>query len=301
MSRSYDQVIKFMRLLASANPVGLNITIDGETGVGKEHVLRVFFDAMGLNQHQYLICNMAAMQPTLIESELFGHEKGAFTGAVGAKKGLFESRVRYFVLDEITSMPLDCQAKLLRAIEYKEFFRVGGTQPIKHDLTFISLTNLSLEKAVKDGSFRHDLMYRITDVKVTVPPLRERPEDIINLFSDFSSGYRLSGKAQKVVTGFSWPGNVRQLKSVALAAATLAKASGSETITLGVLRQVIPDAVKSDQRDEYIAAFAECGYNVTATSKKLRISRNKFYRWAKEYGILGNKNQEVAGGFKGVK
>jgi len=301
MSRSYDQVLKFMRVLANANPVGLNITIDGETGVGKEHVLRTFFDAMGLNPHQYVICNMAAIQPTLLESELFGHEKGSFTGAVGTKKGLFESRVRYFVLDEIASMPLDCQAKLLRAIECKEFFRVGGTQAIRHDLTFVSLTNVSLDKAVKDGLFRNDLMYRIADIKVTVPPLRERPEDVIELFVRFAGGCAVSKEAQEALVSYQWPGNVRQLKSVALAAATLARAAGLRKITSGVVAQVLPEAVKSEKRDKIIAALKECDHNITAASRALGVSRETFYRWVREHGLAGEFWSAMAGEVKSVE
>ena len=276
-----------MQLLAKANPVGLNINIDGETGVGKEHVLRIFFDAMGLNEHQYIILNMAAIQPTLIESELFGHERGAFSGAVTAKRGLFESRVRYCVLDEIVSMPLDCQAKLLRAIEYKEFFRVGGVQAIKHDLTFVSLTNVSLEQAVKDGNFRNDLMYRMTDVKVTVPPLRERPEDIPELFLGFANGYKLSREARKALVGFTWPGNVRQLKSVALAATAFTRAAGENEITYGVLTLALPELDKSERKDEITKLLAECDYNASVACKRMGVSRETFSRWEREYGLIG--------------
>lgn len=287
MISKYEQTLRFLRLLADAGPAGLNITISGETGVGKEYVLMQFFAAMGLNSLQYVIYNMAAIQPNLIESELFGYERGAFTGAAIAKPGLFEKPVKFFVLDEITAMPLDCQAKLLRAIEYKEFYRVGGVHPKSHNLTFVSLTNVDLDEAVRSGQLRNDLMYRIADIRVSVPPLRERTDEIKDMFVGFSGGIRPNNDAANMLAKYMWPGNVRQLKSVSVAAALLARATGSSVITPAILIQAHPELVSErlPEAEEFSVALAKCGFDVQRTCKELGISRATFYRKMNAYGI----------------
>jgi len=144
-------------------------------------------------------------------------------------------------------------------------------------------------------------MYRIADIKVTVPPLRERPEDIIELFVRFADGCSVSEEATKALVSYQWPGNIRQLKSVALAAATLARATGLPMITPGVIAQVLPEAVKSEKRDKIIAALKECDNNITAASRTLGVSRATFYRWIREHGLAGEFWSATAEGVGSVE
>lgn len=201
----------------------LNVLIHGETGTGKE-VLARFIHAASLRSDQMFIpVNCGALPENLLESELFGHEKGAFTGATNLRRGIFEIADRgTLFLDEIGEASLPIQVKLLRVLETGEFVRVGGEKPLKTDVRIIAATNIDLEKAVRDKQFREDLFYRLDVVRLELPPLRERKEDIPALVNHFithsknggNSSSRVSPEAMQVLMDYNWPGNIRELLNI---------------------------------------------------------------------------------------
>jgi len=200
------------------------VLITGETGTGKELVSRAIHTLGNRAKGPLITVNCAALPAGLIESELFGHEKGAFTGALSRKKGRFElADGGTIFLDEIGEIPMETQTKLLRVLQEQEFERVGGTQPLKIDVRVIAATNKDLEQLVKAGIFRADLYYRLNIFPIVVPPLRDRREDIPLLTAYFVSTFarrmgkkvdRVSPRVQHDLTTYSWPGNVRELANV---------------------------------------------------------------------------------------
>ncbi len=211
----------------------LSVLITGESGVGKEVFSKIIHGLSARKHNKFIAINCGAIPEGTINSELFGHEKGAFTGATSDRKGYFESMDGGTIfLDEIGEMPLDTQSFLLRVLESGEFIRVGASRVQKTDVRIIAATNVSLLEAVRKGKFREDLYYRLNTVPVSVPALRERPEDIYMLFRkfavDFAEKYRtepvrLDERAQLLLENYSWPGNVRELKNVAEQASVLAE------------------------------------------------------------------------------
>ncbi|HEU64785.1 MAG: Transcriptional regulatory protein ZraR [Candidatus Anoxychlamydiales bacterium] len=198
-----------------------SVFISGESGVGKEVIAKLIHQRSNRDKNPFIKVNLAAISPTLLESEFFGHEKGAFTGADTQKKGRFElANTGTLLLDEITEIPINLQAKLLRVLQEKEFERVGSTTPIKVDIRMISITNQNIETAIKNGTFREDLFYRLNVIPIKIIPLRERKEDILVLANYFLLKFSeennkpikmLSKKAQEKLLNYSWPGNVREL------------------------------------------------------------------------------------------
>jgi two-component system response regulator HydG len=213
-------VFDFIRRVA---PTDSTVLIQGESGTGKELVARALHQNSARKDGPFVAINCAAITETLLESELFGHEKGAFTGAGVQKKGKAESAEGgTLFLDEVSELALGLQAKLLRVLQEREFERVGGTRPIKLDIRLIAATNNSLSDAVNAGTFRNDLFYRLNVITVTLPPLRDRREDIPKLATHFiakaarNSKSRLkpiSPEAQVCLTRYHWPGNVRELEN----------------------------------------------------------------------------------------
>ena len=201
----------------------LNVLICGESGVGKELVARTLHERSYRRDHPLVKVNCAALPSELLESELFGYERGAFTGAVQAKPGKFElANKGTILLDEIGDMPIALQAKLLQVLQDSEFARVGGVRNIRVNTWMISATNHNLEEEVRKGRFREDFYYRINIIKIVVPPLRDRKEDIPLLLEHFIRKYRsmskggvidISGKLEKVFAEYHWPGNVRELEN----------------------------------------------------------------------------------------
>ena len=198
------------------------VLIFGETGTGKELVARAVHDASPRRGHPFVAVNCAALPESLLESELFGHEKGAFTGAVGQRKGRFElAHGGTIFLDEIGEIPPSMQAKMLRVLQERRFERVGGTQTVEADVRVIAATNRDLLKLSKEGKFREDLYYRLNVVKIDLPPLRERPEDIPLLAAHFaqkfsspgSSPKTISPEAMELLLQHRWPGNIRELEN----------------------------------------------------------------------------------------
>ena len=206
-------------------PTDLSVLITGESGVGKEFFPQVIHANSARKHNKYIAVNCGAIPEGTIDSELFGHEKGAFTGAVDSRKGYFEEADKGTIfLDEIAELPASTQVRLLRVLQTGEFIRVGSAKVQKTDVRVIAATNVNLQDAISTGKFREDLFYRLSTVPITVPPLRERKEDIYLLFRKFSSDiatrYRmpaitLDESARRVLEEYPWPGNVRQLKNVA--------------------------------------------------------------------------------------
>lgn len=206
-------------------PTDLSVLITGESGVGKEVFSRIIHYLSSRKHNEFIAVNCGAIPEGTINSELFGHEKGSFTGAVGDRKGYFETvNGGTIFLDEIGEMPLDTQAYLLRVLESGEFIRVGASKTQKTDVRVIAATNVNLEDAVRKGKFREDLFYRLNTVPIRVPALKERREDITVLFRRFAGDFaeknrmqtiRLDDRAELVLENYAWPGNIRELKNVA--------------------------------------------------------------------------------------
>lgn len=205
-------------------PTDLSVLITGESGVGKESFPQIIHQYSRRKHGQYIAVNCGAIPEGTIDSELFGHEKGAFTGAISDRKGYFgEANGGTIFLDEVGELPLPTQARLLRVLESGEFIKVGSSKVEKTDVRIVAATNVNLTQAIADGRFREDLYYRLNTVPIQVPPLRERGEDVVLLFrkfaSDFAEKYhmpplQLTDDARQMLMAYPWPGNVRQLKNI---------------------------------------------------------------------------------------
>ena len=220
-SPSIKQALDMAKKVA---PTDANVLLLGESGVGKEEFAKFIHQNSKRAKKPFIAINMSAIPENLVESELFGYEKGAFTDAVGQKIGLFESaNGGTLFLDEIGEMPYHLQAKLLRVLQEKEMYRLGGTKPIKLDIRIISATNKNLKTFIEEGKFREDLFYRLNTIPITIPPLRERKDDIIPIsemiLNKVVKEYNLEKKslskdATDELLSYEWPGNVRELISV---------------------------------------------------------------------------------------
>ena len=210
------KMLEVINTIKKAAPTDITILIEGETGTGKELAAKAIHALSGRNDKVFVAVNCAAIPKELIESELFGHEKGAFTGAISPQAGKFEiANGGTVFLDEIGDMSLETQSKVLRVLEEKEIQRVGGQRTLSVDVRVIAATNKDLHKAVEEGRFREDLYYRLNVVSVKMPPLRERREDTLALAEHFIAGRAktISAKARQSLLSYSWPGNIRELKN----------------------------------------------------------------------------------------
>lgn len=241
LNRAIDVALKIA-------PVDLSVLIIGENGVGKEIFPRIIHDNSARKTKKYFAVNCGAIPEGTIDSELFGHEKGAFTGAVEKREGYFSvADGGTLFLDEVGELPLQTQARLLRVLETGEFIPVGSSQVKKTDVRIVAATNVNMDRAISDGKFREDLYYRLNSILITIPPLRERGEDATLLFRkfalDMSEKYkmppiRLTEDAKAVLMHYSWPGNIRQLRNVA---ENMSVTAEERDITAEVLRQYIPE------------------------------------------------------------
>lgn len=226
----------------------LSVLIKGESGVGKEVFSKIIHKLSSRKHNNFIAINCGAIPEGTINSELFGHEKGSFTGAASERKGYFETVDGGTIfLDEIGEMPLDTQAYLLRILESGEFIKVGSSKVLKTDVRIVAATNVALENKMKKGKFREDLFYRLNTVPITVPSLSERREDIYMLFRkftiDFSDKYKtplinLDAKARMMIENYSWPGNIRELKNVAEQLSVIAE---ERLITAEILIGLLPN------------------------------------------------------------
>ena len=229
-------------------PTDLSVLITGESGVGKETFPQIIHQNSPRKHGQYIAVNCGAIPEGTIDSELFGHEKGSFTGALSDRKGYFEvADGGTIFLDEVGELPTPTQARLLRVLETGEFIRVGSSKVQKTNVRIVAATNVNLTQAVAEGKFREDLFYRLSTVPIQVPPLRERGEDIILLFRKFASDcaekyrmppIRLDEEARQLMLSYRWPGNVRELKNITERISVIEE---NRDITASVLRLYLPD------------------------------------------------------------
>ena len=219
-----EALMRAIDIAIQVAPTDLSVLITGESGVGKESFPQIIHQYSRRKHGQYIAVNCGAIPEGTIDSELFGHEKGAFTGAIGERKGYFgEADGGTIFLDEVGELPMPTQARLLRVLETGEFIKVGSSKVEKTNVRIVAATNVNLTQAIADGRFREDLYYRLNTVPIQVPALRERGEDVVLLFrkfaSDFAEKYRmpaiqLTEDAKQLLLAYSWPGNVRQLKNI---------------------------------------------------------------------------------------
>jgi len=292
------QVIEVIKVVAKSNAT---VLITGETGTGKELVAQAIHSQSHRRGKPFVAVSCAALPETLLESELFGHEKGSFTGAYAQKKGKFEVANRgTLFLDEIGEMSANIQVHLLRVLEEKGFTRVGGNEPIKVDVRVISATNRDIKEAVASGQFREDLYYRLNVVNIELPPLRERKEDIPLLAQHFLNKFALDN--HKEVTGFSpeatdfllrydWPGNIRELENAIERAVILAKKPLIEVTDLPQQNLVVARSISLEKNLKQVEmnhirnVLAETKGNYTEAARILGISRMTLYNKAKAYGL----------------
>lgn len=232
----------------------LSVLIIGESGVGKEIIPRIIHDNSPRKREKYFAINCGSIPEGTIDSELFGHEKGSFTGAIGESEGYFGVANKGTIfLDEVGELPLATQARLLRVLETGEYIRVGGQQIMKTDVRIVAATNVNMRKAISEGRFREDLYYRLNTIPIQIPPLRDRGEDIILLFRLFAmqmaEKYRLpkitlSEEAKYIMLKYKWPGNVRQLKNITEQMSVL---SENRVISGEDIHKFIPEDMESTQ------------------------------------------------------
>jgi transcriptional regulator with GAF, ATPase, and Fis domain len=314
-------MVRLYALVELVAPSRLGVLILGETGVGKEVVAHALHRASDRRDRRFLTLNCAALAASLLESELFGFEKGAFTGATHAKPGLFEAATGGTVfLDEVGEMPLETQAKLLRVLESGEVLRIGALSPVTVDVRFIAATHRDLAALADAGRFRTDLLFRISGVTLEVPPLRDRREDIVPLATFFLSRARKGGPgaftdaALDALRRHAWPGNVRELKSTIERADLLSRGEVVDarhlTFGAGVAigssgpREAAPtppaplpvaspapaevafrDEVAALERQRILAALEACGGNQSRAARSLGISRATLIRRLEIYGV----------------
>lgn len=304
-SEPMERVKKMIVKVAHSNST---VLIRGESGTGKERVARAIHKASQRVNERFQAVNCAAINENLLESELFGHEKGSFTGAVSEKKGLFEIADKgTLFLDEIGDINVNMQAKLLRALQEKEILRVGGTRPIKVDVRVLAATNRDLESMVKDERFREDLYYRLNVIPINIPPLRQRLKDI-ELLTDYflrkhsanaARPIKISPDAKKLIMEYAWPGNVRQLESAIERALLLAEGdeitiedmpveirAASQTEGAGGFK-LPPEGISFEDLEKslILQAMEQTGWNITRSAKLLGLSfRTMQYRLDK-FGI----------------
>jgi transcriptional regulator with PAS, ATPase and Fis domain len=277
------------------------ILILGESGTGKELLAQATHAESLSPKGPFVAVSCAALTETLLESELFGHEKGAFTGAAFRKKGKFElAHGGTLFLDEIGDISPKLQLDLLRALEERRFYRVGGTEPIHVETRIIAATNRDLRKAVEEGNFREDLFYRLNVIPMVLPPLRDRKEDIPLLIEHFlerlelETGKSLSGisaEAMDLLLAYDWPGNVRELKNILERGAVLAKEPVIQADDLGLALQDgdagagETGSLREIERSHISKVLNEQNWNVTRSAQTLGIDRVTLYSKIKKYGL----------------
>ena len=296
-------------------PVNTAVLITGETGTGKELIAQAIHKSSSRTDNPFIKINCGAITEHLVESELFGYEKGAFTGAVMTKPGRFElAHSGTLFLDEVGDLPRDMQVKLLHVLQNQEFERVGGLKTIKIDVRIVAATNKNLQQEVREGRFREDLFYRLNVFPLHLPPLRERQDDILPLMDYFleRNGQRLGKTIQTVADEvkelfrqYPWPGNIRELDNMIERLILMAKDNriGAEDVpdemryfveiappSSGVLaekplKDLVKDHTEDVEKQLIIKALEECGQNVTKTAQQLGCSRKGLQLKMIKYGL----------------
>jgi DNA-binding NtrC family response regulator len=308
-SKPMQQVFELIQLSA---PAKSNILILGESGTGKELVAKAIHHHSRRADGPFITVNSGSMPADLLESNLFGHVRGAFTGAIANKKGLFELAAGGSIFfDEIGNIPLDTQAKLLRVIQEKEFMRLGGIETVKADVRLIAATNADLEEAVQAGTFREDLFYRLNVITVTLPPLRKRNEDIPVLAQHFLAFYARENekpirdivpRAMELLLDYHWPGNVRELENVIERAVVLSTGATLDVDLLspsvrhpeaaGIAPPALPangisfkEAITDYERQLIVKALQTCGGVQKKAAEMLRVKPTTLHEMMKRLNI----------------
>lgn len=311
------QMKEVLRLVRRVAPSETSVLITGESGTGKELVAQAIHKLSPRRDKPFIDLNCAALQDTLLESELFGHEAGAFSGAKSRKLGLFElADGGTLFLDEVMEMPSPLQSKLLRALETRSFFRVGGVKKVEVDVRLIAATNRDTDRAVYDGVFRADLLYRINSFEVKIAPLRERREDIEplarHLLQRISGGtpIQLSTQVLEALRNYSWSGNVRQLRNCLERAVLLSddgrittkelppevvyrtekpqvnvSYNGMQSAPASSFQNVTPTNLRDVERQQILGALEKTGWHRGKTAELLGISPSTLYRRLREYDL----------------
>ena len=302
------RMIEIYKMIGVLSRNRTTVLIRGETGTGKEMIARAIHDNSENARDPFIAVNCTALSDTLLESELFGHVKGSFTGAVSSRKGYFElAGAGTIFLDEIGDTSPEFQTKLLRVLQERQFYPVGGESPRTTEARVIAATHQPIEKLVEEGGFREDLYFRLKVVEITVPPLRERSDDIPLLAetllrrvgSDMGTAARhITPAAMRALLAHHWPGNVRELQNVLTRAAVLTRglAIGDEHITLGIdplpRRTPESDVAQGETLDAVIASHVakildKCGGNKSQAARTLAISRSRLARIIKRFELAG--------------
>jgi len=301
-SEPMKKVFETIELVA---PSRANVLIYGESGTGKEMIADAIHHNSPRNQKPYVKVHCAAIPETLLESELFGHEKGAFTGAIARKRGRFElANQGSIFLDEIGEISLQMQVKLLRVIQQREFERVGGESPIKVDVRIISATNKNLKEEIENGNFREDLYYRLDVVSIQVPPLREKKDDIPLMVHKFIEEFAhennkpvegITNGALSALVSYRWPGNVRELRNVIESIVVLTKSNiiNEQDLPEYILTKDEQSSLKLSagislpeaERELILFTLENSGGNKTRAAETLKIGRKTLHRKLAEYGI----------------
>jgi two-component system nitrogen regulation response regulator NtrX len=313
---------RLRELIARVAPTDSRVLVSGESGTGKELVAAAIHAGSARRDRPFVRVNCAALPRDLVESEMFGHERGAFTGASERRIGRFELAHRgTLLLDEVGDLGPEAQAKLLRAIEAREIERLGGAKPIPVDVRIIAATNKALHKAARDGTFREDLLFRLNVIPIEVPPLRERPGDIPALVAHFATLFRVrtgraipdwSDDAMAALQRYAWPGNVRELANIVERLVILNAGQGitprevSQVLAVGeggprpveLPSADLPDGSLSELLDEYerlliVRALAATNGNVAEAARRLRTDRPNLYRRMKRLGVVGDTGMSV--------
>ena len=299
------KVEELMGLIKQVAPTKASVLITGESGTGKELVASALVALSPRKDKPFVKVHCASLSPTLLESELFGHEKGAFTGATSQKKGRFElANGGTIFLDEIGEIDHSVQVKILRVLQESEFERVGGEKTIEVDVRIIAATNRNLEEEVKKGNFREDLYYRLNVVHIKVPPLRERKEDIELLAIEFLKEFNeedgkaikgFSPQARKALMAYSWPGNIRELKNTIESSVVLAKGNtieledlNPEIMEKGREESVtisLPTTLEDAEKKVILEMIAYSGGNKSKAAESLKIGRKTLHRKLSEWKV----------------
>ncbi|MBI3246637.1 MAG: sigma-54-dependent Fis family transcriptional regulator [Deltaproteobacteria bacterium] len=299
-----------LTLISKVAPTNATVLIAGESGVGKEVVARALHAQSAQKDRVFLPINCSAIPETLLESQLFGYVKGAFTGAMGNQEGLFQrARGGTMFLDEIGELPLTLQPKLLRAIEEKEVLPVGATVPVKTDIRLLAATNRDLKREVEEGRFREDLYYRLNVIQLTIPPLRERREDLPLLVDylvhrqnrELNKSYKgVENAAMKMVLALPWKGNIRELDNVLergmilgngewITLADLPRTEAQDTMDVRLLGDNLKEAVQAYEKNHVETVLKKFAGEKKSAAEALGVSLSSLYRKLEELGVQTDK------------
>jgi transcriptional regulator with PAS, ATPase and Fis domain len=302
-----DAMACLLKLVEKIAPTNATILIAGESGSGKEVIARAIHHYSTRAAQSWVDVNCAALPENLLESELFGYEKGAFSGADSSKPGLFEIANRgTLFLDEIGDLDPRMQVKLLRVLDGAGYFRVGGVKKVSVDVRLIAATNQDLKIAVQQGRFRSDLYHRLCQIRLSVPPLRERAADVVPLvdffLADQKPGSRFSSEAIEKLRNYEWPGNVRELRNVVIRAAAFA--CGDEITTADLPEEFTNEAFSSSlhtfaalpelERNAIVKALEESRGHQERAATRLGISKRTLQRRIKSYGLTTERTAIIA-------